>query len=138
MIAAPQDTKRTGEVTNRQLARVLWPLFRPRLGHFVGAFFLLMISEIGTIAGPLLVREAIDVDIGSRNLVGLERSGFSREQIRSLQRAFNQLFGDEGTFEERLDTVEREFSAEMQVRNIIRFAREKTRFPLCQPPKKVA
>jgi UDP-N-acetylglucosamine acyltransferase len=72
------------------------------------------------------------------NLVGLERSGFSKDQIRSLQRAFNQLFGDEGTFEERLDTVEREFSAETQVRNIIRFAREKTRFPLCQPPKKVA
>jgi UDP-N-acetylglucosamine acyltransferase len=72
------------------------------------------------------------------NLIGLERSGFSKDQIKSLQRAFNQLFGDEGTFEERLDTVEREFSAETQVRNIIKFAREKTRFPLCQPPKKAA
>jgi len=72
------------------------------------------------------------------NLVGLERSGFTKEQVRSLQRAFNQLFGEEGTFEERLDTVEREFAAETQVRNIIKFAREKTRFPLCQPPKKAA
>jgi UDP-N-acetylglucosamine acyltransferase len=72
------------------------------------------------------------------NLVGLERSGFTKDQVRALQRAFNQLFGEEGTFEERLDTVEREFAAETQVRNIIKFAREKTRFPLCQPPKKAA
>ncbi len=72
------------------------------------------------------------------NLVGLERRGFTKEQIKMLQRAFNQLFGDEGTMEQRLETVEQDFRGNDLVQDVIRFAREKTRFPLCQPPKKAA
>jgi UDP-N-acetylglucosamine acyltransferase len=72
------------------------------------------------------------------NLIGLERRGFSKQQIKLLQRAFNQLFGDEGTLEQRIETVENDFSGEDLVMNLVRFAREKTRFPLCQPQKKVA
>lgn len=72
------------------------------------------------------------------NLTGLERRGFTKDQIKMLQRAFNQLFGDEGTMEQRLETVESEFAAETLVMDLVRFARAKTRFPLCQPPKKAA
>lgn len=72
------------------------------------------------------------------NLVGLERRGFNKDQIKMLQRAFNQLFGDEGTMEQRLESVESEFSGEGLVMDLVRFARAKTRFPLCQPPKKAA
>lgn len=72
------------------------------------------------------------------NLVGLERQGFSKDDIKTLQRAFNQLFGDDGTFDQRIETVASEFSNEELVMNLIKFAREKTRFPLCQPPKKAA
>ncbi len=72
------------------------------------------------------------------NLVGLERRGFDKEQIRLLQRAFNQMFGDEGTLDQRLESVESDFSANEIIMDIVRFAREKTRFPLCQPPKKAA
>ena len=70
------------------------------------------------------------------NLIGLERRGFTRQQIRSLQRAFNQLFGDEGTLEERLESVAEGFPDDELVSSIISFAREKTKFPLCQPRKK--
>lgn len=72
------------------------------------------------------------------NLTGLERGGFTKDQIRALQRAFNQLFGDEGTMEQRLESVSQDFANDSLVMDIIGFAREKTRFPLCQPPKKAA
>ncbi|MCK5383987.1 MAG: acyl-ACP--UDP-N-acetylglucosamine O-acyltransferase [Alphaproteobacteria bacterium] len=70
------------------------------------------------------------------NLIGLERRGFTRKQIRKLQRAFNQLFGDEGTLEERLESVAEGFPDDELVSSVITFAREKTKFPLCQPHKK--
>lgn len=72
------------------------------------------------------------------NLVGLERRGFSKDHIRNLQRAFNQLFGEEGTMEQRLDSVANDFSADELVMTMLDFARAKTKFPLCQPPKKAA
>lgn len=70
------------------------------------------------------------------NLIGLERRGFDKTQIRCLQRAFNQIFGDEGTLDERLDLVEADFQADELVQQIIKFARGKERFPLCQPARK--
>jgi UDP-N-acetylglucosamine acyltransferase len=70
------------------------------------------------------------------NLIGLERRGFGKDDIRKLQGAFNQLFGDEGTLEQRLDMVSNDFSDDALVMSIIEFAREKTKFPLCQPRKK--
>ena len=70
------------------------------------------------------------------NLIGLERRGFEKEQIRALQRAFNQLFGDEGTMDQRIEMVASDFSEDELIQSIINFAKEKTRFPLCQPRKK--
>ena len=70
------------------------------------------------------------------NLVGLERRGFSKDDIRKLQSAFNQLFGDEGTMEQRIDMVSQDYADDALVLSIIDFAREKTKFPLCQPRKK--
>lgn len=72
------------------------------------------------------------------NLVGLERGGFTKDQIRNLQRAFNELFGDEGTLDQRIDMVANDFENDTLVGQILDFARAKTRFPLCQPPKKIA
>ena len=43
------------------------------------------------------------------NIIGLQRRGFSREQIHSLRRAYRLLFADEGTLMERVDDVEDEF-----------------------------
>ncbi len=72
------------------------------------------------------------------NLIGLERRGFSKDEIKTLQRAFNRLFGEDGTFEQRVESVASEFPDDTLVMNLIRFAREKTRFPLCQPSRKAA
>lgn len=70
------------------------------------------------------------------NLIGLERRGFSKEEIRLLQKAFNKLFGLDGTMDERIEMVEKEYANSNLVKSITAFAREKTRFPLCQPPRK--
>ena len=72
------------------------------------------------------------------NLIGLELNGFNKDQIRTLQRAFNELFGDEGTMDQRIEMVSNDFSADEAVKQIIEFARLKTRFPLCTPQKKSA
>lgn len=70
------------------------------------------------------------------NLIGLERRGFEKSEIRQLQRAFNQLFGDEGTLEQRLDMVSSDFPDDNLITTIVEFARAKSDFPLCQPRKK--
>ncbi|MFN3701521.1 MAG: acyl-ACP--UDP-N-acetylglucosamine O-acyltransferase [Alphaproteobacteria bacterium] len=70
------------------------------------------------------------------NLIGLERQGFSKEAQKNLQKAFNQLFGIDGTLEQRLESVENDFSGDETVQKIIQFAKAKTKFPLCQPAKR--
>ena len=72
------------------------------------------------------------------NLVGLERRGFDKATVRGLQRAFNQLFGDEGTLDERIDAVANDFPDDETIMSIVEFAKAKTKFPLCQPQKKSA
>jgi UDP-N-acetylglucosamine acyltransferase len=70
------------------------------------------------------------------NLIGLERRGFDKDSIKNLQRAFNQLFGEEGTMEQRIDSVAQDFANDEGVMRVIDFARNKNKFPLCQPQKK--
>ncbi len=72
------------------------------------------------------------------NLIGLERRGFTKDDIKNLQRAFNQLFGEEGTMEQRIDLVANDFSKDESVMKIVEFAKQKTKFPLCQPQKKAS
>ncbi len=70
------------------------------------------------------------------NLIGLERRGFEKPEIRQLQRAFNQLFGSEGTLDQRINEISSDFSDDELIMSVIEFARAKTKFPLCQPRKK--
>lgn len=73
------------------------------------------------------------------NLIGLERRGFDKAQLRDLQKAFKDIFHAEGTLEERLDAVSSAHQNDEVVMNIIHFAQADSKFPLCQPlPKKRA
>jgi UDP-N-acetylglucosamine acyltransferase len=67
------------------------------------------------------------------NLVGLKRRGFSRETINDLRSAYRLLFAPEGTFQERLDDVARDFHACPEVREIVDFIRADANRPLCLP-----
>jgi UDP-N-acetylglucosamine acyltransferase len=67
------------------------------------------------------------------NMVGLQRRGFSREDIHSLRRAYRLLFADEGTLVERIEDAEREFNDHPIVREIVAFMRERGKRGLCMP-----
>ncbi len=67
------------------------------------------------------------------NIVGLQRRGFSREDIQSLRRAYRLLFADEGTLVERTDDVEKEFNDHPIVTEIVAFIRARGKRGLCVP-----
>ena len=57
------------------------------------------------------------------NIVGMKRRGCSREDIKRVWRAYRMLFHGDGTFEDRLPLVEREFAGHALVGKIIDFIR---------------
>lgn len=72
------------------------------------------------------------------NLVGLERGGFDKNAVRKISRAVDQLFGGEGTFEQRLEKLSGEHQGDALIEKVLSFAKGKERFGLCQPSKKAA
>lgn len=58
------------------------------------------------------------------NLVGLKRQGLSREEVRKLRKAYDVLFGEEGTLMERAEKVARQFPEEGLVARMIGFVRD--------------
>lgn len=67
------------------------------------------------------------------NLVGLERRGFSKEQVRDLRAAYRMLFASEGTFADRVEEVERRYGDTVLVADVLGFIRTKSSRALCQP-----
>lgn len=68
------------------------------------------------------------------NVVGLKRRGMPRETLRELRTAYRLLFAEEGTFQERLDDVARDYSENAPVMEIIDFIRAAdAKRSLCMP-----
>ena len=67
------------------------------------------------------------------NLVGLERRGFSRDEVKALRSAYRMLFAPEGTLSERVDETMTHYGDQAQVSRIVEFIRGATGRPLCQP-----
>lgn len=67
------------------------------------------------------------------NIVGLQRRGFSREQVQALRTAYQMLFGEAGTLVERVDEVARQFTDVEPVRDIVAFIRADSQRGLCRP-----
>jgi len=67
------------------------------------------------------------------NIVGLQRRGFSRNDIHDLRRAYRLLFADEGTLVERAEDVEKEFREHPIVAEILAFIRTRGKRGLCVP-----
>ena len=67
------------------------------------------------------------------NIIGLQRRGFSREDIHSLRRAYRLLFAAEGTLLERMEDVAVEFSQNTIVQEIVAFIRAGGKRSLCTP-----
>ncbi|CAH1671101.1 acyl-ACP--UDP-N-acetylglucosamine O-acyltransferase [Chelatococcus asaccharovorans] len=67
------------------------------------------------------------------NIVGLQRRGFSREDIHSLRRAYRLLFAAEGTLMERVDDVAAEFDKLAVVQEMLDFIRIGGKRAICTP-----
>jgi len=67
------------------------------------------------------------------NIVGLQRRGFTREQIQALRTAYQMLFGEAGTLAERVDEVARQYPEVEPVRDIVDFIRADSQRGLCRP-----
>lgn len=67
------------------------------------------------------------------NLVGLERRGFGRDEVRSLRSAYRMLFSPEGTMAERLEEVARLYQNQEHIGSVLDFIRSRSSRALCQP-----
>jgi UDP-N-acetylglucosamine acyltransferase len=72
------------------------------------------------------------------NLIGLERGGFEKDTVKTLQKAMKQLFDGEGTMDERIEKMAAAYAGDQIVMQMIDFARNKERFGLCQPDARKA
>src|SRR5262249_2675090 len=69
------------------------------------------------------------------NLIWLEPGGVSADQNKTQRKAVKQLLGENGTLEERVQELEKDFETDANIGQIIRFVRERNRFGLCQPQR---
>lgn len=69
------------------------------------------------------------------NYVGLERRGFSKDDVQTLMRAYRQLFEEQGTLAERTERVANDFAANATVMALVEFIRTKENRSLCQPQR---
>lgn len=67
------------------------------------------------------------------NYVGLERRGFTKEQVQGLMRAFKQLFDSTGTLAERTAKVANDYKDDETVMRMINFIRAKEGRSVLQP-----
>jgi len=67
------------------------------------------------------------------NIVGMQRRGFSREDIHTVRRAYRLLFADEGSLRERVEDVAAEFQSHAVVHEILDFIREGGKRSICTP-----
>jgi len=67
------------------------------------------------------------------NIIGMQRRGFSREEIQELRSAFQLLFGPGGTFSERVAEVAERFPTAKPVRDLVEFVRAESSRGICKP-----
>lgn len=72
-------------------------------------------------------------NVSGLNLIGLKRSGVSREDIMEMISAYNDLFADSLTIKERTAHVAEKYSAHDRVMDMVNFITEDSKRALSQP-----
>ncbi len=67
------------------------------------------------------------------NLVGLKRAGVDGKEIQLLMKAYDHLFGANGTFAERIDAVAEQYGGRGTIDALVGFLRAETSRPILQP-----
>jgi UDP-N-acetylglucosamine acyltransferase len=100
----------------------------------IGAYaFIGGMSGIDADVIPFAMVIGIREGLAGLNLVGMKRQGFSRDEIQGLRKAYAMLFADEGTLQERAQTVAETFSDNRCVMRVVDFIRADTSRALTLP-----
>jgi UDP-N-acetylglucosamine acyltransferase len=67
------------------------------------------------------------------NIIGMQRRGFSRDDIQALRSAYQFLFSPDGTFNDRVNEMAERFAGVGPVDDIIAFIRADSTRAICQP-----
>ena len=67
------------------------------------------------------------------NIIGMQRRGFSRDDIQALRSAYQFLFSADGTFNDRVNEIAERFGGVGPVDDIIAFIRADSTRAICQP-----
>ena len=67
------------------------------------------------------------------NLVGLKRRGFDRDAIHQLRAAYRHLFAQDGTLQQRVADVEKQYAQNSLVTEVLAFVRRESSRGLCLP-----
>lgn len=67
------------------------------------------------------------------NIIGMQRRGFTREEIHALRNAYQLLFHSEGTLSDRVSATALRFSGIGPVEDIVHFIRADSTRAICQP-----
>jgi len=86
-----EDDRHDG-ISSRQALRRLLPLLKPHWKWLVICFVLLAVSKAVYLAGPNLIRRAIDVDIGGRDYGGLVNTVLLYVLVQGIFLVTNYLF----------------------------------------------
>jgi UDP-N-acetylglucosamine acyltransferase len=69
------------------------------------------------------------------NVVGMKRRGFKRDDMHRLRRALNEIFGQSGTFKERVEEAAKTYAGDPVVGKVIAFIQEGGSRALVQPAR---
>ncbi len=70
------------------------------------------------------------------NLVGLKRKGFTLDQIKSMQEAYNILFSDKGVVADRVKEMKEKYSDLPEIAEIVKFIETGSKHSFHQPVRK--
>jgi UDP-N-acetylglucosamine acyltransferase len=71
--------------------------------------------------------------LGGLNIIGMQRRGFSREDIQALRNAYQFLFAADGTLSDRVNETAERFGGIGPVDDVIEFIRADSSRAICQP-----
>ncbi|MDD9899426.1 MAG: acyl-ACP--UDP-N-acetylglucosamine O-acyltransferase [Alphaproteobacteria bacterium] len=98
-------------------------------------------AMIGGMAGvkqdviPYGIVAAQTPGLAGLNYIGLERRGYSKEQVKRLMAVFRRLFDSEGTLDARTSALAQEFANDDDIMRMIGFVQGRDNRPILQPLK---
>ncbi len=72
------------------------------------------------------------------NLVGMERRGYSRDDVVNARNAYKAIFHSEGTLLERIEGAAQQFADNPAASEMVSFLRNKSKHGVCQPQQDAA